>query len=148
MILNRTGLWYTSPVTEISHPAGERWTSKTASWLGVGAAPQALLLGATIAQRYDGPMPLLSAIVGLTIMALLLWFQGLIGLVSPVGENSTLNDPRFFGGAELEYRLSKNSTLLLRFESLPYNGYSNGYYNRNLYSPLNRPYFFDDNINR
>ena len=43
-------------------------------------------------------MPILPIIVGLTIMALLLWFQGQLGLVPPVGENSTVNQvtPRYF----------------------------------------------------
>jgi len=63
------------------------------------------------------------------------------------GENSSLNDPQFFGGAELQYQMTKNSSLLLRFESLPYNMYGSGYYDRMMYSPLSRPYFFDDKLN-
>lgn len=61
------------------------------------------------------------------------------------GENSSLNDPQFFGGAELEYRFSKNSSLQLRFESLPYSYYYNNYYNSMYYNSFNRPYFFDIN---
>lgn len=63
------------------------------------------------------------------------------------GENSSVNDKQFFGRAELQYKLSKNSSLLLRFESLPYGMYNNGLYDRRLYSPLSRPYFGND-LNR
>jgi len=60
------------------------------------------------------------------------------------GENSSLNNPRFFGGAELSYQISENSYIQLRFDSLPYNNYYNGYnrYN-NYYSPYYRPSLFD-----
>jgi hypothetical protein len=64
------------------------------------------------------------------------------------GESSSLNDPHFFGGAALEYRISKNAFLQLNFESLPYGTYNNSYYyNRMFYSPLNRSYYFDDHRN-
>jgi hypothetical protein len=60
------------------------------------------------------------------------------------GENSGLNDPRFFGGAELNYKISENSSIQLRFDSLPYSGYYN-YYNRynSYYSPFYRQGLFD-----
>jgi len=45
------------------------------------------------------------------------------------GENSSLSDPQFFGGAQLNYKISENSFLKLRFESVPYN-YFNQYNNR------------------
>ncbi len=51
------------------------------------------------------------------------------------GENSFLNDPQFFGGAELNYKISDKSSLMLRFESVPYNYYSPYSYNR-YYSPF------------
>lgn len=36
------------------------------------------------------------------------------------GENSSLNKPQFFGGAQLKYQFNENSSLLLRFESAPH----------------------------
>jgi len=52
------------------------------------------------------------------------------------GENSSLNNPRFFGGAELNYKISENSSLQLRFESLPYSYYN---YNNRYYDSFYRP---------
>lgn len=80
------------PAKGHSGPASNRrWTGKTGPWLGVGASPAALVLGATVAQRYNGPIPLLSVVLGLSLMAALLWFQGIIGLTPPVGEGKTFN---------------------------------------------------------
>ena len=60
------------------------------------------------------------------------------------GENSSFNNPRFFGGAELNYQVSENSFIQLRFESLPYNSYyNNGYYN-SYRSPFYRPSLFNN----
>ena len=59
------------------------------------------------------------------------------------GKNSSLNNPQFFGGAELNYQVSENSFIQLRFDSLPYSGYYNNYYN-NYYSPFYRPGLFDN----
>jgi len=58
------------------------------------------------------------------------------------GKNSSLNDPQFFGGAELNYQVSENSYIQLRFDSLPYSAYYNNYYN-SYYSPFYRPSLFD-----
>lgn len=58
------------------------------------------------------------------------------------GESSSLNDPRFFGGAELHYRLSENSSILLRFESSPYAGYGSSSLFNNYNNPFYRPNFF------
>ena len=58
------------------------------------------------------------------------------------GDKSSLNDPQFFGGAELNYQVSENTFIQLRFDSLPYTGYYNGYYN-SYYSPFYRPSLFD-----
>lgn len=60
------------------------------------------------------------------------------------GESSSLNDPQFFGGAELNYQVSENAFIQLRFESLPYNSYyNNGFYN-NYRSPFYRPSLFNN----
>jgi len=49
------------------------------------------------------------------------------------GEGFYLNKPRFFGGAQLQYKISKNSGLFLQFQSNPYNYYRPGLseYNNN-----------------
>jgi cytosine permease len=75
-----------------------RWPDKTGPWLGVGASPAAMVLGATIAQRYNGPIPLLSILLGLALMAAFLWFQGIIGLNPPVGQGKTFTQvtPQYF----------------------------------------------------
>jgi purine-cytosine permease-like protein len=69
------------------------------AWLGIGASPGALVLGAVIAQRHAGPVPLLAVLLGVALIALLLWFQGLLGLSPPAGEGGRLSEvtPRYFG---------------------------------------------------
>ncbi len=59
------------------------------------------------------------------------------------GKNSSLNNPQFFGGAQLNYKISDDSFLQLRFESLPANSY-NGY--NNYYNPFNRSSLFNRGI--
>jgi hypothetical protein len=47
------------------------------------------------------------------------------------GEKSMFNEPMFFGGAELDYKVSDKTRLMLRFESTPYyyrQPYQNRYY--------------------
>lgn len=63
------------------------------------------------------------------------------------GKDSYLNNPQFFGGAELNYKISENSTIQLRFDSLPYSAYYNNYYTgyNSYYSPFYRPSLFDRN---
>ena len=59
------------------------------------------------------------------------------------GEKSSLNDPQFFGGAELNYQVSENSFIQLRFESVPYSSYYyNGFYN-NFGNSFYRPSLFN-----
>ena len=48
------------------------------------------------------------------------------------GDNFFLNKPQFFGGAELKYDFSDNSSLLFKVDYSPYN--------RNYYSPFYSPY--------
>ena len=53
------------------------------------------------------------------------------------GKNSFLDNPQFFGGAQIDYKISENSSLKLRFESNPFgyypygNRYMNPFYNPN-----------------
>lgn len=56
------------------------------------------------------------------------------------GENSSLNNPQFFGGAQLNYKISEHSHLQLRFESVPVNYFN--YRNQN-YNPFFRSNFLD-----
>ncbi|MGD2158366.1 MAG: hypothetical protein PVG14_11665 [Anaerolineales bacterium] len=67
-----------------------RWISTAGAWLGIGTSPGALLLGAGIAERYGGPIPLLSLAFSLFAMFMILWFQGVIGLPPPIGEGKNL----------------------------------------------------------
>jgi len=56
-----------------------------------------------------------------------------------LGENSMFDKPIFFGGAELNYKISEHSNLLFRFESTPYY-YQPDYYrtrgDRLMFGPL------------
>ncbi|AOS63415.1 SLC5/6 family protein [Actinoalloteichus hymeniacidonis] len=72
-------------------PTGRRWPSAAGAWLGIGAAPGALVLGAQVAQRNDGALPLVVLLAGGLVMAALLAGQGMLGLLPPAGENSTLS---------------------------------------------------------
>ncbi len=51
------------------------------------------------------------------------------------GNNSYLNKPVFFGGAQLDYKISDNTRLMFRIESSPYNNYYgyNRFDNRSLW---------------
>lgn len=81
-----------SIVTAAHHPGrGAAWTSKVGAWIGLGASPGALLLGAGLAERHGGPIPVLGVVIGVLSMAVLLWCQGLLGLQPPAGENGTLS---------------------------------------------------------
>ena len=82
-----------------SSAMGQRWSAKAGAWFGLGASPGALLLGAGIAERHGGHAPLVVILAGVTLMAAMLWTQGLLGLQPPHGENGTLTQiaPRYFG---------------------------------------------------
>jgi len=76
-----------------------RWTSTAGAWLGIGTSPGALLVGAGIAARYNGPIPLLSILLSFLLMFAMLWYQGQLGMAPPYGEGGDLNKitPRYFG---------------------------------------------------
>ena len=56
--------------TKIVHPhtTSKHWTSAAGAWLGIGTAPGALLVGAGIASRYGGAIPILSIVISFTLM--------------------------------------------------------------------------------
>ena len=62
------------------------WRDVLGAWLGVGTAPGTLVVGAGLASRYDGPIPILSILLGLAAMYAVVWFPGLIGIAPPIGE--------------------------------------------------------------
>lgn len=66
------------------------WRSRAGAWLGIGASPAALLVGAGLAARHDGPPPLVAVVIGGVVMALVLAGQGALGLRPPTGEGTTL----------------------------------------------------------
>ncbi|RKN47885.1 hypothetical protein D7223_14255 [Micromonospora endolithica] len=67
-----------------------RWTGAAGAWLGIGTAPAALVLGAAMAARHGGAVPLAGLLVGAALMAGLLWGQGRIGLRPPRGDGRPL----------------------------------------------------------
>jgi len=76
-----------------------RWTNTAGAWLGIGTSPGALLVGAGIAARYNGPMPVLSILLSFLLMFAIFWYQGQLGMAAPYGEGGDLNKitPRYFG---------------------------------------------------
>ncbi|MCD6400503.1 MAG: hypothetical protein J7L73_01120 [Anaerolineales bacterium] len=77
------------------------WRNVAGAWLGVGTAPGALLVGAGLASRHGGVVPLLNVLFSAALMFLILWFQGMLGLVPPLGDGVNLTEltPRYFGKA-------------------------------------------------
>jgi cytosine permease len=77
------------------------WTSVASAWLGIGTAPGALLMGSGLAARYHGPVPVLSVAVGMALILVMLWFQGHLGLLPPLGDGANLTQltPCYFGSA-------------------------------------------------
>jgi len=87
---------------EIKHNQGVAtarvWKDVVGAWLGVGTAPGALIVGAGLASRHGGPVPLVSILLSFALMFAILWFPGLIGMAPPIGEGLKLTDlaPRYF----------------------------------------------------
>lgn len=75
-----------------------RWLGYSGAWLGIGTAPGALLVGAGLAARHHGTIPLASLGGGLLLIAALVWVQGHVGLHPPLGEGGGLIQltPRYF----------------------------------------------------
>jgi purine-cytosine permease-like protein len=81
-----------SPDTSQTHEASAvRWPSRVGAWLGIGTSPAALALGAGLAERHGGAVGVLGVALGMVLMALMLYGQGLIGVVPPVGDGGTLS---------------------------------------------------------
>ena len=74
------------------------WQDVVGAWLGVGTAPGALIVGAGLASRYGGPVPLISILISFAAMVAILWFPGLIGLAPPLGEGQNFTElaPKYF----------------------------------------------------
>lgn len=74
------------------------WQDVVGAWLGIGTAPGALIVGAGLASRYGGPVPLISILVSFVAMFAILWFPGLIGVAPPIGEGVKFTElaPRYF----------------------------------------------------
>jgi hypothetical protein len=74
------------------------WKNVLGSWLGIGTAPGALIVGAGLANRYGGPIPIFSIFVGFAFMFTIVWISGMIGMAPPYGEGLKLTEltPRYF----------------------------------------------------
>jgi cytosine permease len=68
----------------------QNWIKTAGAFLGIGTSPGALLLGAGIAERYGHSIPILSILLSFLIMAMIVWFQGMIGLPPPLGDGMNL----------------------------------------------------------
>jgi cytosine permease len=67
-----------------------RWWHTSGVWLGVGASPAALVLGASLAERRGGALSLPVVLTAAVVAAALLAGQARIGLVPPYGDGGTL----------------------------------------------------------
>ncbi len=70
--------------------AGRRWTSVAGAWMGVGTGPGALLMGAGLAARHGWAVPVISVFLGLLLLSAIVWVQGQLGLLPPLGEGANL----------------------------------------------------------
>lgn len=61
------------------------WGRHAGAWLAIGTSPGAIVLGAQLAERRAGPLPLLSLALGGGLMVVLLLLQGQLGLQEPRG---------------------------------------------------------------
>lgn len=71
---------------------GVPWTRRLGAFLAIGTSPGALVLGAGLAVRNDGAVPVVGLTVGAIAMAVMLYAQGLLGVVPPVGSGGSLAD--------------------------------------------------------
>ena len=73
------------------------WRNAAGAFLGIGTAPGTLVLGAQVAGRHGGTLPLVVLAAGGILMCALLAAQGRRGLRPPAGENATLAElsPRY-----------------------------------------------------
>ena len=67
-----------------------RWWNTAGAWLAIGTGPAALVLGAGLADRHDGPVPVGALLAGGVAMTVLLLVPGRLGLRPPYGEGRTL----------------------------------------------------------
>ncbi|WP_116948390.1 hypothetical protein [Jiangella endophytica] len=67
-----------------------RWWNTAGAWLAIGTGPAALVLGAGIADRHDGPVPVGALLAGGVAMTVLLLVPGRLGLRPPYGEGRPL----------------------------------------------------------
>lgn len=75
-------------MTDVDVPSGLRWTARAGAWTAIAASPASLALGAGLAARTDGPLPLVTLVAGGAGMVTVLWLQGQLGLARPIGEGS------------------------------------------------------------
>lgn len=67
-----------------------RWWNTAGAWLAIGTGPAALVLGAGLADRHDGPVPVGALLLGGVAMTVLLVVPGRLGLRPPHGEGRPL----------------------------------------------------------
>ncbi len=102
---------------------GRKWTEAVGPWLGIGAAPATLTLGAAMASRNDGAVPLLTLLAGGLLMAALLAGQGMLGLRPPHGEGGTLTS---VAPSYLDHRSRLLLGIVLALAMVGWNGFNVG----------------------
>jgi hypothetical protein len=80
------------------------WRSVAGAWLGIGTSPTALLLGAGLAAQYNGAIPVISLAGGMSLIFILIWLQGHLGLQPPLGDGGNLTKvaPRYLNPVMLK----------------------------------------------
>jgi hypothetical protein len=75
-----------------------RWPDVLGAWLGIGTAPGALIVGAGMAARHGGAVPIFSVLLSVGAMFAVVWLPGLLGVNPPHGEGLKLTDltPKYF----------------------------------------------------
>ena len=68
-----------------------RWWSTAGAWLAIGTSPAALVLGAGLADRSGGAVPLAGLLLGGVLMTALLVGSGYLGLAAPHGSGTRLS---------------------------------------------------------
>lgn len=72
-----------TPVPTASRPLS--WVGRSGAWLAIGTSPGAFVLGAQLANRHGGAIPVAGLLIGAAAMGALLYLQGRLGLTRAPG---------------------------------------------------------------
>lgn len=67
------------------------WRGRAGAWLAIGTSPATLLLGAQLGDRHDAAVPATALLLGVPVISMLLYSQGLFGLPPPMGDGASFS---------------------------------------------------------